>query len=101
MCVDNFNTQAAFSICRQLGYSSGTYHAGETVKAIDLTNLLCNGNTGSFRCFSHCFNNESYSLTDERDCHEVYIDCGKNITIIKFYVHLTYKQVSECAMHND
>ena len=30
VCVDNFNSQeAAISICRQLGYSSGTYHAGE------------------------------------------------------------------------
>ena len=29
VCVDRFNTQAAVSICRQLGYTGGTYHAGE------------------------------------------------------------------------
>ena len=82
VCVDNFNMQAAISICRQLGYSSGTYHAGETYKlaitygmmkyfsslfyrdTIRLTNILCNDNTGSFPCFSQCgINNEGYILS--------------------------------------
>lgn len=47
-----------------------------TGNTIDLTNILCNANTGSFPCFSHCIDNEGYS---NRACHEVYIDCGKNL----------------------
>ena len=45
--------------------------------AIDLTNLMCNANTGSFPCFTFCFNGD-YSRNDQ-SCYEVFIECGKNM----------------------
>ena len=29
VCVDNFNMQAAIAVCRQLGYTNGTYEIAE------------------------------------------------------------------------
>jgi hypothetical protein len=76
--VNEFKVHIGTSICRQLGYTSGSItpynvQIGEFKSFLDITNFMCSHN--SFPCFSHCIANST-----RQECKTnqiIHIDCSK------------------------
>jgi hypothetical protein len=81
--VNEFKVHIGTSICRQLGYTSGSItpynvQIGEFKSFLDITNFMCSHN--SFPCFSHCIANST-----RQECKTnqiIHIDCSFDVHFI-------------------